>query len=61
MLEGVFLEQTRESVFLKWTQVKSCLSEGMFAEADTGEELFSQCKHMKGHVMKDSSLTTGIY
>ena len=32
-----------------------------FTEADTGERMFCQSKHMKGHVMKDSLLMTRMY
>jgi hypothetical protein len=32
-----------------------------FTEADTGERMFCQSKHMKGHVMKDSLLMTHMY
>jgi hypothetical protein len=32
-----------------------------FPEVDTGKRMFHYNKHMKGHVMKDSSLTTHIY
>jgi hypothetical protein len=30
-----------------------------FTEADTGERMFCYSKHVKGHVIKDSLLTTG--
>jgi hypothetical protein len=32
-----------------------------FAEVDTGERMFYKTEHMKGHIMKDSSLTTHKY
>jgi hypothetical protein len=35
--------------------------EGKFHEADTGERMFCQCKHMKEHVMKDFLLMTDMY
>ena len=34
---------------------------GCFAEADTGERMFCYSRHVKGHVMKDSLLTTHMY
>jgi hypothetical protein len=32
-----------------------------FTVADTGERIFCQSKHMKGHVMNDSLLMTHMY
>ena len=32
-----------------------------FAEADTGERMFYKTEHMKGHIMKDSSVITSMY
>jgi len=32
-----------------------------FVEADTGERLFCQSRHMKGHVTKASSMMTHMY
>ena len=35
--------------------------EGCFAKAETGERMFCQSQHMKGHLMKNSSLMTPMY
>ena len=32
-----------------------------FPEADTSERMFCESKHMKGHVMKNSLIMTGMY